>query len=179
MNRELTAREKVLLLVLSVLLIAVGYFKYVYEPVQSQIADAQSIMAQEQTELMAMQAQLAKMREMQEIVAEAKAAGEVGMPVSSESNGAILLELHRILENAAEYTIDFSSQTQEKDYLVLRPVLLTFQTADYAKAREIIDSLSRGDFVNRISELNISTGRGTQKNMVQTALTVTYFEISQ
>ena len=37
MNREFTKREKVLLLIFAVLLIAVGYYKLLLEPINSQI----------------------------------------------------------------------------------------------------------------------------------------------
>ena len=38
MNRELTLREKVLLLILIVLVMVLGYFKLLYEPVSDRIA---------------------------------------------------------------------------------------------------------------------------------------------
>lgn len=38
MNRELTRRETVLLLILVVLVIFLGYFKLIFEPIQDQVA---------------------------------------------------------------------------------------------------------------------------------------------
>lgn len=37
MNRELTRRETVLLLILVVLVIFLGYFKLIFEPIQDQV----------------------------------------------------------------------------------------------------------------------------------------------
>ena len=41
MNRELTRRETVLLLILVVLVICLGYFKLIFEPIQDQVAQYQ------------------------------------------------------------------------------------------------------------------------------------------
>ena len=48
MNRELTLREKVLLLILIVLVMVLGYFKLLYEPVSDRIACCREDTAQEQ-----------------------------------------------------------------------------------------------------------------------------------
>lgn len=51
MNRELTRRETVLLLILVVLVIFLGYFKLIFEPIQDQVAQYQDTTSQEQSEL--------------------------------------------------------------------------------------------------------------------------------
>ena len=51
MNRELTLREKVLLLILIVLVMVLGYFKLLYEPVSDRIACCREDTAQEQLAL--------------------------------------------------------------------------------------------------------------------------------
>ena len=51
MNRELTLREKVLLLILIVLVMVLGYFKLLYEPVSDRIARCREDTAQEQLAL--------------------------------------------------------------------------------------------------------------------------------
>ena len=38
MNRELTGREKVMLLILIVLVMALGYYKLILEPINDQVA---------------------------------------------------------------------------------------------------------------------------------------------
>lgn len=43
MNREFTKREKVLLLIFAVLLIAVGYYKLLLEPINNQIESYRSL----------------------------------------------------------------------------------------------------------------------------------------
>ena len=48
MNRELTKRETAMLLFLVILVIALGYFKLIFEPIQDQTARYQSDAAEEQ-----------------------------------------------------------------------------------------------------------------------------------
>ena len=51
MNRELTGREKTLLLVLVILVLTLGYFKLIYEPINDQIDVCRVNTEQEQTEM--------------------------------------------------------------------------------------------------------------------------------
>lgn len=51
MNREFTKREKVLLLIFAVLLIAVGYYKLLLEPINNQIESYRSLTQEEQVQM--------------------------------------------------------------------------------------------------------------------------------
>ena len=64
MNRELTLREKVLLLILIVLVMVLGYFKLLYEPVSDRIARCREDTAQEQLALEQNAVRLAQMEKM-------------------------------------------------------------------------------------------------------------------
>lgn len=174
MNRALTNREKVLLLILAVLLLALGYFKLVFSPIQEQILQSRDSAAQEQSELGAMRIQLSRLREMESRVEAAKAEGTAGTIPAYDNRSALLQELHGILARTGEYTVDFSSPLQQEDSLMLRQVELTFETGDYARARDILDALSSGGYANRISDLSIRR----EESGVETELTITYFEIA-
>lgn len=65
MNRELTLREKVLLLILIVLVMVLGYFKLLYEPVSDRIARCREDTAQEQLALEQNAVRLAQMEKME------------------------------------------------------------------------------------------------------------------
>ena len=75
MNRELTTREKTLLLVLAVLVIVLGYWKLVFEPINEQVASYNDMAEQEQAEIDSSVVQLAQMRKMQKAVEAQKEAG--------------------------------------------------------------------------------------------------------
>ena len=68
MKRELTAREKGLLLFLAILVIALGYFKLIFEPIDQQVKDYRANTEQEQTLLDTELVRLAQMNKMKETV---------------------------------------------------------------------------------------------------------------
>ena len=74
MNRELTKREKVLLLIFAVLLIAVGYYKLLLEPINNQIESYRSLTQEEQLQMDTAQLQAVRMQQMETEIAQAKAA---------------------------------------------------------------------------------------------------------
>lgn len=178
MNRELTTREKTLLLVLAVLVIALGYWKLVLEPINEQVASYNDMAEQEQAEIDSSVVQLAQMREMQKAVEAQKEAGEVRAIPSCDNSGILMRELYQILANTNEYTVDFSAATSREGYIVLRPVSLTFQTGTYEQARAIINAIGGSDNLNQISDVNIRAGQGASRSAVQTSLTITYFEVA-
>ena len=177
MKRELSTREKVLLLVLAVIVIALGYFKLIYEPINEQIAEYQSLTEQEQTENTSLAVRLAQMRQMQKAVEAIKATGEVKAIPQYDNSGGLMRELYQILAETKEYSLDFSAQATEDGYIYLRPVSLSFQTDTYAQARAIIDALSESDNLNQISDLDIRYGTGMNSDTVITELVITYFEV--
>lgn len=179
MNRELTTREKILLLILAVLVIGVGYFKFVFEPINEQVTDLQSSAAQEQAEIDGSIIQLAQMRKMEKAVEASKADGQERAIPTYDNSGVLMRELYQILANTNEYTVDFSAATSREGYIVLRPVSLSFQTGTYTQAREIINAIAGSDNLNQISDVNIRYGQGRNSNTVQTTLVITYFEVAQ
>lgn len=178
MNRELTTREKTLLLILCVLVISLGYFKLILEPINDQVLACRTQTEEEQTELTQDLLRVAQMRKMEKTVAEIKASGEEKTIPSYDNSGRLLQELYHVMENAEEYSLDFSAGVTQEDYIVLRPVTLSFQTGSYAQARAIIDALSESENLNQISDLSIQSGQGDGRNKVQTELVITYFEVA-
>ena len=90
MNREFTKREKVLLLIFAVLLIAVGYYKLLLEPINSQIESYRSLTQEEQMQMDTAQLQAARMKQMEAEIAQAKTAG-LERTIPEYDNSAVLL----------------------------------------------------------------------------------------
>lgn len=179
MNRELTTREKVLLLVLIVLVMTLGYFKLIYEPVGDRIASCRENTLQEQLEIDQNAVKLAQLEKMEQALADIRAEGG-GRAIPRYNNSEVLLrELRSLLSAAGEYSLNFGDGTTQHGYIVLRPVSMTYRTSTYAQSREIIDRLSASDNINRISDLSIRRDERSGDGMAyQTVLTVTYFEVA-
>ena len=112
-------------------------------------------------------------------MAELRQRGDVKPIPAYDNSKALMVELHRILASAQEYSLDFSAGTTEEDYIVLRPISLSYTTATYAQSRAILDALSGSDYMNKISDLSIQTETGRGESGVKTAVVITYFEVRQ
>lgn len=97
MNRELTLREKVLLLILIVLVMVLGYFKLLYEPVSDRIARCREDTAQEQLAQEQNAVRLAQMEKMEQALADIRAAGGSKAIPRFNNSEALLRELRGLL----------------------------------------------------------------------------------
>lgn len=161
MNRAFTTREKVLLVILAVLIIGIGYFKLLLEPINTSIENYQNMTASEQDEILVNTALLQKKKQMETELEELFASGDPTPIPVYDNSGKLLVELHRILDKSLDYSLNFSGvSTMDVEYLVRRPVSLTFQASTYAQARAIIDELHDSDNVNCISDLSMQINNG-------------------
>ena len=175
MNRELTKREKVLLLIFAVLLIAVGYYKLPLEPINNQIESYRSLTQEEQMQMETAQLQAVRMKQMEAEIAQAKAAG-IERTIPDYDNSAVLLpQLYQIMDSTIEYAMDFDEITFEGN-IAARPVQIEFETANYQKARRVIDKLCTTGYAMQIEDMTIQEARTTDKRSVHTYLSITFFE---
>ena len=115
MNRELTRREKILLLVLIVVVLVAGYCKLILIPINDQISSYRLNMEAEQTELDANQGKMAQMQKMQKAIDEIKAAGEKRTIPQYDNSGKLMIELHEIMSDTLDYSLDCSAGTVQQD----------------------------------------------------------------
>ena len=161
MNRAFTTREKVLLVILAVLIIGIGYFKLLLEPINTSIENYRNMTASEQDEILVNTALLQKKKQMETELEELFASGDPTPIPVYDNSGKLLVELHRILDKSLDYSLNFSGTSpMDVEYLVRRPVSLTFQTPTYAQARAIINELHDSDNVNCISDLSMQINNG-------------------
>lgn len=176
MRRAFTTREKALLVILAVLLIGIGYFKLLLEPVNDRITAYQTDMAAEQDEILQNTAILARMREMQTELEQIHAAGNVKPLPAYDNADALLVELNTILSRSTNYSLNFgrTAVLDDSPYILRRPLSLSFTSESYAQARAILDSLHDSDNINQISDLSITFQKD---DPVSVTLTITYFEL--
>lgn len=193
MNRAFTKREKVMLVILAVLIIGIGYLKLLLEPINAGIENYQQMEAMEQDQILLNASLVQQKRQMEQELQELFESGDPS-PIPTYDNSAnLLVELHKILEGSAEYTLNFTgTNPMDVQYLVGRPVNLTFRTASYPAARRIIDKLHDSTNINSISDLSIQFNSGhdqiiywnestedSSKYPIVVSLTITYYERTQ
>ena len=112
-----------------------------------------------------------------EIAALQKEQEELKKQISNNS-GKLMIELHEIMSDTLDYSLDCSAGTVQQDYIMLRPIVMTFRTSTYAQARQIVDRLCSSENISQISDMNMNTyTEGRNSGTVETTLVITYFEI--
>lgn len=176
MRHVFTTREKVLLVILAVLVIAVGYWKLILTPINDSIADLNAQTASEQDAILTNSARLSRMRQMQQEL-ETLLADPDAKPLPDYDNSErLLVELNTIL-SGTDYTLNFGNTVPLEDgsAIMCRPITLTFEVSSYTSARAVLDALHDSQYVNLISDLRMDLEGRT----VQTSLSITYFELQK
>ena len=171
MKRAFTTREKVMLLVLTVLLIVIAYFKLILEPINNSIDEYQSETAAEQDEILQNTELLTRMNQMQKELEEIYAAGDPTPIPNYDNSGKLLVELNSILSASVDYSLDFGQVSALNDgYIMCRPINMTFTTNTHAETRAIIDALHNSDFTNQISDISVQFENSGSSGNVQVNL---------
>ena len=165
MRHVFTTREKVLLVILAVLVIAVGYWKLILTPINDSIADLNAQTASEQDAILTNSARLSRMRQMQQELADPDA-----KPLPDYDNSErLLVELNTILSGTVDYTLSFGSTYLLEDggSIICRPISLEYTCGPYTAARAVVDALHGSDYVNLISDvtLDLDAEHGTKVNL--------------
>ena len=179
MRRAFTTREKVLLVILAVIVLALGYWKLILEPINTRVEQAQAAMAAEQDEIIVNTIRVSEKKRMEAELEEIFSSGEA-KPLPDYDNSAMLLvELHTVLASAKDYSLSFGTLTAlEGDYIVERPVSLTFTTQTYEQARAILDALRGGASVSAMTDVSINLDGG-EEAPVQVSASLLYFELKK
>ena len=177
MNRAFSTREKVLLVILALLLIGVGYFKLLLEPINESIDNYTQLASSEQDAMLQDTAQLVQLRQMEQELEVIHESGEaVPLPAYDNAEG-LLVELNHSLAASTEYTLNFGTVDMlDGGYIVRRPLSLQFSAKNYAAARGILAALHDSANVNQISDLSVSLPEDPEKG-VQVTCSVTFYEL--
>lgn len=173
LRREFSPREKALLVILAVLLLAVCYMKLVYQPVTEGI-----IRYQEETAAYdgMITEQSARMLMLERLEGEADELMNSAKEIPQGDHlTALMAELDGILSAANSYTLAFG-EPEELDYLRLRPVTITVFTGSYAEARAILDKLDAGS-VGQIYDVSFDNVVRAGGTLCRTVVDITYFEL--
>lgn len=178
MKKEFTKREKILLLVLAVLVIGLGYYKFVLQPINNKITDYRNMESEVQLEYEQNQVKAARMSMMQKEIQKSQAKG-IRRTVADYDNSVNLMpELYKIMKSSLDYSLDFGELVFEEDF-VKRPVQITYETSTYRQARAIIDKLYNSQYAMQVDDLTITTGEAADKQVVTTYISIIYFEANR
>lgn len=179
MSRDFTVREKIMLLVLTLLLLFLGYYLVIDQPIRTAINEAKSQQEELSTEMMLLQTKAASLSRMQSELDSIEQGGSLGKMGSYNNSKAELEELNQILQDANTYDISFSDVTREGD-LIRRSFSLTFSALNYNKAEELVNRLCSGEWRCIVSDLRyVSDGDDLSEGSVNVGLLATFYETMQ
>ena len=179
MSRDFTVREKIMLLVLTLILLFLGYYLVVDQPIRTAINEAKSQQEELSTEMMLLQTKAASLSRMQSELDSIEQGGSLGKMGSYNNSKAELEELNQILQDANTYDISFSDVTREGD-LIRRSFSLTFSASNYNKAEDLVNRLCSGEWRCIVSDLRyVSEGDDLSTGSVNVGLSATFYETMQ
>lgn len=186
MNRPFTTREKVMLVILSLLIIGICYYKFLLEPINDQIEQCNQMAAGEQDIITQNMALIQKKKEMEQELEAIFAENPDPDPIPNYDNsGVLMVESHSILDGTVDYTLSFSDTSLlSGGYLLRRPLELEFSVTTYSQARAIINRLHDSKNINQISDLSITrVNRETKQidedvDTIRVKMVITYFELA-
>ena len=186
MNRPFTTREKAMLVILSLMIIGICYYKFLLEPINDQIEQYNQMAAGEQDIITQNMALIQKKKEMEQELEAIFAENPDPDPIPNYDNsGVLMVEIHSILDGTVDYTLSFSDTSLlSGGYLLRRPLELEFSVTTYSQARAIINRLHDSKNINQISDLSITrVNRETKQidedvDTIQVKMVITYFELA-
>ena len=167
-----------LLLVLAVLVIGLGYYKFVLQPINSKISDYRNMESELQLEYEQNQIKAARINMMEKEIEKAQAEGIKRMVAPYDNSVNLMPELYRIMKSSIDYSLDFGELVFESDF-VKRPVEITFDTSTYRQARAIIDRLYNSQYAMQVDGLTVTTEEAADKQIVTTYISIIYFEANR
>ncbi len=139
-NKSLSGRDAVLLILLALVAVGVLYYYLVYRPTEERIAALQTQQVQVQTEIDTLNTKLELLTKMQNELPQLRADNKPVAPF--DNSKPVMQALNNIMAPSQEFNITFTvEQGEEGEPVVRRLVNIEFLCANYASAKGIIGNL--------------------------------------
>ena len=178
-----TRREKTLILVLALILVAIAWFLLVYQRTTNEITRIDGEISTVQSELTVATAKVAEKNRMQKAIDNYKAQGAAATPIPYYDNvTAVMTELNSVLASSDTYSLAFDEiKKNDSSGFILRGVRANYSCGSREAAEDIISSLANGPYPCSIDTVSISDSsvgatRTTGSSPVSATVHLTYFE---
>ena len=172
LSRDFSLAERILLLLLSVVLVGLVYYRFVDQPVRTAISSSHSERDSLQMELDTVTAQVNELTRMQNELDYLKSQGTTNWMASYNNSKAELALLNDALRAANSFAVSFSDVTRDGNQ-IRRNFSLQFTANDYATMKQIFSDLTDGPFRCLIGDISCAMGGGADLNVSATA---TFYE---
>ncbi len=176
MDRAFTTREKVLMVILALIILASAYYLLVFAPSKDAIVSSQSQVSQLESELTIQQAKAIQVSNMQNELDQKKSSGEQAKEtLSYDASPVIMRELNNIMAGTKTYTLSFADAEESEDGNAIRcSVGVSFSTKNYASAKRVVDELVNNKYTSLVTDFAITTS--DDDGTATGTATIVYFE---
>ncbi|WP_024866588.1 type II secretion system protein GspM [Butyrivibrio sp. FCS014] len=155
LSRKLSSREKTLLVILVLIILAALYYLFIFQPVTDRINRSKENAASLEIQLATLDAKVAQIQRMQKSVEEYAQNGHIISIMPSYSAGKQeLVFLNSTLAASEDYYVGFTSITREGNQ-IRREFSLKFTVDHYSEAENILNILEHSDLRCLISDLTV------------------------
>ena len=181
MNRDVNTREKVLLVILVLIILGFGYYRFVDQPVRKNLAKADSEYASIQTELTEVRIKIRELQRMQDEIDEITSGGKDSFMPSYNNAKEELALLNDILnDSVTQYSVAFTNVTRYKDQ-IRRDFKLDFTAPDYDSMKAVIDKLTGVDYRCMVGDcscnvISVKNQQNEETTTLAVSATATFFE---
>lgn len=177
LSRDFTTKEKLLLLLLSLVLVGLAYYQFVDQPVRSALAAAQSEAESLNAELRTVEEKLERMRRMRAELEDVTAGGTATEMGSYNNSKEEIASLNDILSEALQYYITFANVTRSGDQ-IRRNFTLQFTTDSYETMEHMLSALSQNHHRCLIGDVQCAASRNenVMEGNISVNATATFFE---
>lgn len=183
LSRDFTLREKILILILLVILVALCYYQFVHVPVSDGLEKAAAHKADLETELQAVNERIALFEKMQKELDGITTDGTLKAMPSYNNGKNVTKLLNDVLGNLG-YNIRLTSVKRTND-LVRRQISLQFDAPDFESVSAVFSGLTGSEYRCLLSDVqfardayayNALTQVDTGNRMIRVVATVTFYE---
>jgi len=178
LSKKFTTREKVLLLILSVILVAELYYLLVHQRVKREFAEAQARTETATVTYDIESAKAARKREMQAKIQEALKDSNARPLPDYDNSTNVVAYLNGVMASTEEYSLVFNP-VDFSNYAAMRPISMSFTCPGYAAVRNIVDQLENGPYYCEVTALSMSAEDGVGDmagEMVSVQMTAVFYE---
>lgn len=153
-------REKFLIGMFSLLLVAVAWYRLVYVTTTDKLAQLEEELEQINSQIVSAQTKLALQREMEQVIAQRIAEGAVSKPMPEYDNiEPLMKDISPVIQKADHYSVSFEDVDTTTTEYVLRGVTMTFVCKTYEEVEDILTSLADGQYPCVINQVTIAPDR--------------------
>jgi len=178
LSREFTIKEKILLLILAVILLAELYFLMVHQRVEREFAEAASRIEVATVSYNIERTKGTRKQEMLKKIREA-AQDSSARPLPEYDNSTnVVAYLNGVLAAAEEYNLVFN-EVEFSNYVALRPINMSFSCRGYPAIRDIVGQLENGPYYCEVTGLSMAAENGVEDmtgEVVSVQMTAVFYE---